>query len=258
MVDVVLGSLMRSAGYAQRARIGARSRARVLARRERCAPRPRRSTTTAADPVSVSISMRVGIGPSWRPALKTERRADRDRSSCRRRMNGDWCTWPHSTMRGPVLLDPRDEVLVAVVALARSSSSATRRVARGTPRSTADRRPVLGVRGELTVDDVAGARAVPPRADGHRRHPSRFEACPVDEDARGARRCRATPRRRSSCSLRRVEVVVARARDDGRLRRDAREVLEHHGDLRVRARRSTRCRGDRRRRPRGRSRPRPT
>ena len=86
-----------------------------------------------------------------------------------------------------------------------------------------------GVSRELTVDVLTRPWPVPPGA--HRdQHISRIEARAVDEDARALRSDE--PRRRTLVVLvLGVEIVVARARDDGRLARDAREVLEDHGDL---------------------------
>ena len=77
MVDVVLGSLMRQLGY--RAPSSARSAipspsTRPLDERSLLDAGQRRPPRGARS--SVSISMRVGTGPIWRPALTTERRAD--------------------------------------------------------------------------------------------------------------------------------------------------------------------------------------
>ena len=78
MVDVVLGSLMQGSGDAQRARLGARSRPRVLDRlaRATAARRRPRDDDHRATPVSVSISMRVGIGPALAAGVQHQRRAD--------------------------------------------------------------------------------------------------------------------------------------------------------------------------------------
>ena len=232
MVDVVLGSLMRSAGHPQRARVGTRSRSRVLDPLRRA---DRSSTPSSHDHRASRASRcraRCGSGPgrSAGPALKTRVepiRSIQDAVGHERRL-------VHVAAQhdgGLVLLDPRDELLVAVVPLA---GPARRRrvgwrVVHPDPSSVADERRVVG---ELAVDDVAGERAVPPRAH---RHQLAFVA-----EAASRRRTRPEPRAasshraaRSPSSLLRVEVVVARARDDGRLRRDAREVLEHDRDLRV-------------------------
>ena len=68
MVDVVLGSLMRGSGTAQpRSVRSAIPEPGVLDAGERLLPRRRPATTTEHVPVSVSISIHVGIGPVWRP-----------------------------------------------------------------------------------------------------------------------------------------------------------------------------------------------
>ena len=256
MVDVVLGSLMRSAGARSAARVGARSRTRVLDRR-----RTRRSSTPASDdqralPASVSISMHVGTGPIWRPALTTSvepMRSIQPPSAA----NGDWCTCPHRTMAGWCCSIHADEIRRRRSAACRSSSWVTRRAARGTPRSTADRRRAPASCGELAVDDLAGARSVPPRA--HR------DQHVLGLEVRRRRRRRPTRRAASShCAatlvvlVAGVEIVVPRARDDGGLGRDARRGTRARPRSARRARRSRRCRGGRRPPRRGRSRPRRT
>ena len=129
-----------------------------------------------------------------------------------------------------VLVDPRNEVGVAVVPLA---GPARRRrvgwrVVHPDPRAIADER---GIGGELSIDHVTGLRPVPPRADGHDDAVA-FEGHAVDEHA-GATRGFEPSGGPFTLLVAAVQVVVPRARDQGGLGRDAREVLEHHRDLRV-------------------------
>ena len=174
--------------------------------------------------------MRVGIGPRWRPALNTSvvpiRSIQRPSAT-----NGDWCTCPHSTIAGSVLLDPRRR------GLRRRSGRlpgparrrlVRRRVVHPDPQPVADER---GVVGELPVDVVTRPRPVPPRAHGHHDIVS-FEAASVDEHAR-RRAASSQPAARSSCSLRALRSWLPEHATTVVFAADAREVLEHHGDLRV-------------------------
>ena len=223
MVDVVLERLMQRAGHAQRARLRAGSRARVLDRARTSAPRLPTTTPSRAMPVSVSTSMCVGTGPGCRPALRTSVapiRSIQPPSVA----NGDWCTCPQSTIAGLVLLDPGRPGPRRRSAACPSSSSATRRAARGTPRSSAGRRRAPRRR-RAGGRPARACAAVPPRAHRHQ-HVARSRGASRRRThrRRGARR--ATSRALAEL-VARVEVVVARARDDGRLGGDAREVLEH-------------------------------
>ena len=231
MVDVVLGSLMRSSGARSRARIRTRSRSRVLDRRERPAPRTpceRRPPRLARS--SVSSSMHVGTGPIWRPALSTSVEPMRSiQAPSRRERRLVHVPAQHDV--GLVPLDPARRARRRRSGACRSSSSATRRAVRGTPRSTAGRRraPASSASCRSTTSRVRG-----PSHHGHTvTHVALgLETRAVDEHA--GTRAPVEPQRGALAELvARVEVVIARARDDRGLGRHAREVLEHDRDLRV-------------------------
>ena len=130
---------------------------------------------------------------------------------------------------GPVLVDPPRRGPRRRSTACRSSSWAMRRAAvvHPQPAATADEG---GVVRQLTVDVVSGAWAV-----HHGQTVTRSSAVP------NVVRSTKTPELLAACQpaaplvvlVARVEIVIARARDDRGLGGKPGEVLEHHGDLRV-------------------------
>ena len=243
MVDVVLGSLMQSTG--PRSSLGSDRDphpeyydARLLERRLLRARLPNIGEREFLDAgqagparvLRVGVDLDVGRDRTDLPAhVEDERRSDAiDPASVVFERGLVHMATQHQV--GMVLLDPPVEVGVAVVPLARPARGGVvgRCVVHPDPGSAVAHGRVLG---ELTINRSARHRSIPPLAHRHECVVG-AEARPVDEDARGLRRVE--PHRGAFTVLVvRVEIVIAGARDDGGLRREAREILEHHRDLRV-------------------------
>ena len=233
MVDVVLGSLMRSSGT------------RSAARARNAIPTPSTSDLrTAANDRSSTPS---SDDHRAMPGLGVELDARRDRAALAARVQDRASSRCGRSSRRP----------------ARTATGARARTARrraGAARSTrrAPRRRSAACPVQLVGDSSGGAwytqihRRSPTSAassaswrstTSHVRGPSHHghtvtitssvsRRVPSTKTPDVARRVE--PQRRALAELvARVEVVVARARDDGGLRRHAREVLEHDRDLRV-------------------------
>ena len=172
-----------------------------------------------------------GTGPIWRPAFSTSVEPIRSIQLAvgrERRL----VHVPAQDDVGPVLLDPRARAprrrsAACPVQLVGESSGGAwyTQIQRRSPTSAAS---------------SASCRSTTSHVRGPSHHGHTVTSSVVGDSRRIPSTNTPAPRAASSHDggtlaelVARVEVVVARARDDGRLRRDAREVLEHDRDLRV-------------------------
>ena len=199
MVDVVLGTLMQALGHAQRARVGTRSRPRVLDSPRR-APAPRLPATTTSARARCRCRARCASGWARSGARRSRRASSRcGRSTRRPTRTATGARARTGRGRGGAARSTR-RVPRRRSDACRSSSSATRRAARGTPRSTR-RSPTSAASSASWRSTTSRVRG--PSHHGHTVTSSSLglEARAVDEDPGRARRVepRAPRVRRARC-----------------------------------------------------------